>query len=141
MASEKMAVCVYCKLELPGDEHHHSMEDCCAALQRALVRQREMARLLAFDLSTQYLAAIEELCLRPDVGIAYKCLNPDGSIRDLAPTQVVGIFTAILKKFQSLGDWSPMRELRDENRRLHEEIATLRAAHPLDPSDSQSPPR
>ena len=136
MTSEKKAVCKFCDLELEDDNHHPHMEFCVAGLQKALRRQRESARMLAFDLSTQFLAAIEELCLRPNIGIAYKTLNPDGSIHDLEPRQVVGVFSAILKSFQSLGDWSPMRDLREENRRLQEEVAKLRAAHPPDPPDS-----
>lgn len=120
-------LCPACHLELVEGETHGTFQDCIAALRTALLRQRELAQSLAFDVSVQLLAALEELSLHPDVGVAYRIITgvPSSLSLDgdqpievktmvLPPERVAGVFAAILKKYRELGDWSPLQNA--ENR-------------------------
>jgi len=101
-----------------GSRGHLDAIDCVDQLKAALIKQREVASRLAFDLSTRYLAAIEGLALDPSTsGIRYTALDPySGKPVEVENKQVAGIFSSILRKFNELGDWSPLRdaELRTE---------------------------
>jgi len=114
-------VCVRCGLQTGEDQqvypHNHlTPQDCIRALRRMLKRQKKLAASLSFDLSTRYLAALEELSLRPDVGVVYQIRAEGPEYRPLAvpPQQVSGVFAAILRKFKELGDWSPLQRAEAE---------------------------
>jgi len=107
--------CGVCGLLLDS-ERHESAGDCIRGLRKAMLKQRKAAESLSFEVSTRYMAVLEELSLRPDVGIPYSMRVPgvdgEGVIR-LHHQQVSGVFTAILVKYKEMGDWSPLKE-RDE---------------------------
>jgi hypothetical protein len=117
--------CGVCGLMLQ-EERHESAGDCIRGLRKTLLKQRKAAELLSFEVSTRYLAALEELSLRPDVGIPYHMRVP-GHPEDIVQIhhqQVSGVFTAIVKKYQELGDWSPLKE-RDEKIVLQRHLIDL----------------
>ena len=117
---EAPELCMDCHMELGPNDAHTSLHDCIQALRTSLLHQKELAKSLAFDVSVQLMATLEELSLRPDVGVAYRViqqLDPDKSeFRPLVlpPERVAGVFAAILKKYRELGDWSPLQELKLE---------------------------
>ena len=112
---EAPELCETCHLPL-GDDIHDSYADCIQALRSAMLRQKEAAQGLAFEVSIQFLAVLEELSLHPDVGVAYRVLTegPDHKPLVLPPERVAGVFAAIHKKFRELGDWSPLKQVRTE---------------------------
>lgn len=91
-------------------DDHAGLDICVQALRDAMLKQREAAAKLSFDLSTRYLAALEELALGIDAGVPYKVRLADEQILQVHHRDVAGIFAAILRKFRELGDWSPLRE-------------------------------
>lgn len=107
--------CGVCGLLLQ-DERHESAGDCIRGLRSALIKQKRLAEEMAFDISTRYLAAIEELSLRPEVGIPYYTRVPDQpeNIVQVSHQQVAGVFTAIVRKYRALGDWSPLQAIKKE---------------------------
>jgi hypothetical protein len=110
-ASDHPLPCGVCGLLLQ-DERHESAGDCIRGLRKAMIAQRKAAESLSFEVSTRYLAALEELSLRPDVGIPYHMRVPGHpeSVVQLHHQQIAGVFTAIVKKYRELGDWSPLKE-------------------------------
>lgn len=124
------AICTWCGIRLEPEEYHSDKDGCIKGLRAAMLKQRKAAELLSFEVSTRYLAALEELALRPDVGVPYHMRVPGHpeDIVQLAHQQVAGVFTAIVRKYKELGDWSPLKE-RDERigrlERLLEQVLGL----------------
>jgi hypothetical protein len=109
-------------------ERHESAGDCIRALRKALLRQREVAQGQSYAVSTRFLAILEQLAQNPDVGVEY-CARVPGQPEDIVAVshqQVAGVFAALYKKLHELGDWSPLQELRDQNKELKIEIEELR---------------
>jgi hypothetical protein len=106
------AVCQWCGIQLGPEEYHSDKDSCIKGLRAAILKQRKAAELLSFEVSTRYLAALEELALRPDVGIPYHMRVPGHpeDVVQLHHQQVSGVFTAIVKKYRELGEWSPLKE-------------------------------
>lgn len=134
-------MCQYCGLLIPPHVFHGEPQACITALRKVLMRQRELAQHMAYDISTRFLAILEELSLRPDAGIGYKVRDPRDPEKamNIPANNVAGVFGAIMKKFHEACDWSPSAVLREENRKLQEEIAKLRADRQPDTSGSESP--
>lgn len=117
-------LCGVCGLMLEN-ERHKSAGDCIRGLRKAMMQQRQAASTMAFEISTRYLGVLEELALRPDVGIPYSMRTPGDVFSEekitLHHQQVAGVFTAIHKKFMEAGDWSPLKE-RDDELRLQRQL-------------------
>lgn len=94
------------KVHIPRDGKDH---DCIRALRDALLKQKKAAELLSFEVTTRCVAILEELVLRPDVGIAYFETDLEGQKRRVDPARVSGIFAVLMKKFKEMGEWSPLR--------------------------------
>jgi len=104
--------CARCGLMTQAE--HADERACIAHLRGALLEQRSAAQRMSFDMSMRYLAAIEELALRPgEAGVSFKVRSPDGTIMTVRAEQVSGIFAAILRQFHSLGDWTPLRDAEE----------------------------
>jgi len=118
--------CTICGLD--DDKAHHTPGDCIFGLRAALVRQKKAASLLSFEVSTRYLAIIENLALRPNVGIPYSIMMPphphappgEMPVIQVHHYQVRGVFTAIWKAFAEAGDWSPLKEQETQIRKQRE---------------------
>lgn len=114
---------------------HLGENECIRALNAALVRQREVASTLAFDLSVRYLTVLEQLAAAPDVGVPYLTHQVDPetgrpTMGKVEMAKVSGVFAAIWKRFAEMGDWSPMQELRDRIAELEAELALRPPAAP-----------
>jgi hypothetical protein len=109
--------CPHCGILSPVGpiKGHASPEACIAALRAAMIKQRKAASSLAFDLSTRYLAVLEELALDcgEPAGVQFKVRTPEGKIMVAHHSQVSGFFAAIMRKFEELGDWSPLRDAQE----------------------------
>jgi len=93
-----------CGLVLQEGERHPALIDCVHALQAAMIRQKEAAASLSFDLSVRYLSIIEQLAKAAGDG-----------------TVIGGVYANIKKRYEEMGDWSPMQHLRERN----EDLAVL----------------
>lgn len=116
----------YCKsCSLECDQMHESKDECIDALMAAMRKQRRAAESLAFDISTRYLAVLEELTLRPDAGVRYLTkLQGEDEPRVLHAQQVSGVFSSILRRYEEMGEWSPLRQAQkyEDLWRLSKEI-------------------
>lgn len=133
---KRWAHCTICGVQFSNQMPWHPDHlACIRALQGVIERQRAAASTLAFEVSTQFLAVLEQLAAHPDVGIPFRIpyIDPEtgkdalGSVQNV---KVAGIFSAILKKYSEMGDWSPLKELRDKVAELEAELATRPPAAP-----------
>lgn len=108
--------CNVCELRLPPGSDGHSKDiDCIKALRMVNKQQHEAASRLAISLSTRYYAIFEELVHDPECGIMYYTRDEETGEKTHRSSQaVMGIMAAIFKKFQEMGDWSPMERLQKE---------------------------
>lgn len=107
--------CETCNIVLATGSQHRSDGECIEALKQSLEAQKKLSEGIAFTVSARLLDIIGGLCAEPDVGIPYEVMMPGDRIpRRLVAYEVSGLFRAIKKKFEALGDWSPLAEAREE---------------------------
>lgn len=109
-------MCATCGL-LKGDEQHLTAGDCIRALRVSMMKQRELAESMAFDISMRFLGALEELAAHPDIGIPFRVWKPalngeEPKIFILQALQVAGVFQAILQKYREAADWTPLADTK-----------------------------
>lgn len=114
-ANDQPLPCGVCGLLLV-DEKHDSAGDCIRGMRAAMLKQRQAAERLSFEVSTRYLAILENLSLNPNVGVEYFMRVPGQpeNIVQVHHQQAAGIFTAIWRAFHEAGDWSPLREQEEK---------------------------
>lgn len=100
-------------------DDHAGLDVCVQALREAMIKQKEAASSLSFDMSTRFLAALEELALGVDTGIQFSVITPEGKPLRLQTRQVAGMFAAILRQFRDLGDWSPLRDAEKRSEEMY----------------------
>lgn len=107
--------CYHCGLGLvPGDDHNDP-KGCIKALRNAMLKQRQAAESLAFDVSVRFLAVLEQLALNPDVGVPYHAVDTtSGKPVEVHHQHVAGIFAAIGKMYREMGDWTPLADAKEE---------------------------
>jgi len=118
MPDESPNFCPRCGIPFAFDTEHPTPQHCIDALRLSLKRQTEAAEGLAFEVSTRIFAVLEGLANDPSVaGIEYSMFNGHTGERVLLNKgQVSGVMTAIFREYQKQGDWSPMRDLKENNR-------------------------
>lgn len=99
-----------------GTEGHALVLDCIKELRKAMLRQKEAAALFSFEISTRFLAALEGLAHDPGIGmLRYSVHNTDtGEKTELHPQHVQGVIINILAEYKKMGDWSPLREAKNQ---------------------------
>ena len=81
--------CKVCSIILREGDLHLDKDECIKSLQSAMIQQKEAASNLGMDLSVKFLKVLEGLA------------------------QEESQYTGILEKYQKMGDWSPMVQLRE----------------------------
>lgn len=120
--ADEPTMCSYCGLAVEdGQTRHETSGDCVARLRTAMLKQRESASMLAFEVSTRILAAIEGLAHDPSVGmLRYSFHNADtDEVTQLHPQVVQGLLLNILGEYKKMGEWSPLRDAQDKAADLH----------------------
>ena len=138
MESPTTHQCEYCGITIPVERFHAEPKACINALRKALLRQRQIADHLSYEISVRYLAVLEELAQNPGDQVGFFTIGPDGTKVRHAPQQVAGIFAAILMRYRVSCDWTPLHDAKRRIEELEAENAELRrrAAPPPDPAGS-----
>lgn len=89
-----------------------------------MTRQRELATSMGMEISIRFLAVLEDLVKDPSIGIHYK-VHEDGELKVLPANMVSGIFSAILMRYQTKCDWTPLADARARIQQLERELAEL----------------
>lgn len=106
--------CYLCGLRTDND--HEDPLYCIEEMRVSAIKRERDLRDASLEASTRILAVLEHLALRPDAGlVGYTVHNPHtGNKEQLPPQRVAGIFANLRHLYEELGEWSPVRELKEE---------------------------